>query len=167
VYGHIYAKLRGEWYVPRADPADVAEEATQFAFLQAARYVDTPDFFESFVHFVNWSKTVARNWTLEKVVRPSLTRPTVPLPPGGLAERERPDDVLRSAVWDCIQRLPEPHRTVMLLRCYENLTDEEIGLKLWPDDAGSPSAKGQRARRVRIKAEALMRLCLQSKGWGQ
>jgi DNA-directed RNA polymerase specialized sigma24 family protein len=68
-------------------------------------------------------------------------------------------------VWDCFVQLPEQDQRILDWYYWDRLTDAEIGQILFPDSESTPAALGQRARRLRLAAEARLRECLLQRGF--
>lgn len=125
-------------------------------FKQAARQ-DAPDYFQNFQHFLRWLRKVARNHILDVLERRGRSR-ELPLELGD------PHEALnRSAlVRDTLHLLPPDDRNLLTLYYLEKQTDLEIGNRLYGDD-GTPSARLQRARKRRKRAEAALKVLLLEK----
>ena len=67
------------------------------------------------------------------------------------------------AVWEGLQQLPEQGRAILEWYYFEGLTDEQIGLAIFT--TGTPQARGQKARKCRLKAKAQLRYLLLQMSW--
>jgi RNA polymerase sigma factor (sigma-70 family) len=149
----LYASLAGEF-------TDKLEhdvwDGLMHAFKQAARQ-ESPDYFQNFQHFLRWIRKVARNHILDVLERRGRSR-ELPVDLGD------PHEALnRSAlVRDTLQLLPPDERRILTQYYLEKQTDLEIGDQLYGAE-GTPSARLQRARKRRKRAEAALKVLLLEK----
>lgn len=160
VWSRVYWRLRRRCGVPHERAAELAEDAVQHAMLQAARRLGISGYFQSFVHFVRWLTVVAGNQAVDRVQRERAGQ----MPENyDVVNRERLE--FHAAVWNCLNRLPSPERQVLILHYVDGLTDVEAGQVIFDPSDGTPEALGQRARRIRLRGEAMLRACLLRHGF--
>jgi RNA polymerase sigma factor (sigma-70 family) len=156
---HRYLHRRG---LPPDGAADLAEEATQEAARRAAQRTGVAGYFESREHFRNWMITVGRRYAGEQ-----LEGERAGQLPEGHDEPQRPSsrEEFFAPVWDCFVQLPLQDQRILDGHYWDRLTDVEIGQALFDSSEGTPAALGQRARRLRLAAEARLRECLLLRGF--
>lgn len=69
----------------------------------------------------------------------------------------------RQLTWECLEELDEQDREILLAYYYDNLTDQEIGTRLYGCE-GSEQARGLRVWRRRQKAHDRLRTLLERHG---
>lgn len=103
---------------------DLAEDLTQDAFVRVARRFGDLRSPEAFGPYLR--KTVINlckgHWRRRKVERTYLVRATAEPRPDS---SELPDIGLRDALWEQLQRLPHRQRTAIVLRFYEDLSEQQ------------------------------------------
>jgi DNA-directed RNA polymerase specialized sigma24 family protein len=130
---------------------------------------DDPDYFDSYAHLVNWLKQTARWKHIDRFRRGQRHRSRRlpadwaddPAPPG--RDRWTPEDV--GLLWDCLLRLSDEDREVLLASYFDGLTDARIGGRLF-GPAASPRALGLRVWRLRQAALVRLRRLLRAEGVG-
>jgi DNA-directed RNA polymerase specialized sigma24 family protein len=123
---------------------EVAFDATQDALFRAHLFPGG-----TATYFLNWLTQVATRLALDHLRKkaPEALPENVPV---GARDPDPDDD--RATLRRVLTEMPERQRKILEWAYIDNLTDEEIGAQLY-DDAAGPKAKGQRARRERLKAE--------------
>jgi RNA polymerase sigma factor (sigma-70 family) len=160
VYRVVYRYLRRRGLLhDRA--ADLAEESTQEAARRAAERTGSPEYFDSGQGLRNWMSTVARNYASDQ-----LDLEHAGQFPEGHDEPHRPSsrEEFFAGVWECLVRLPPQDQRILDWYYWDRLTDVEIGQALFNPSEGTPPALGQRARRLRLEAQARLRECLLQRG---
>jgi RNA polymerase sigma factor (sigma-70 family) len=156
-------------YRGRLLPEDAISEALVKALHMEA---ETPGYFRSAEHLVNWLKRTAY-WAMINAYRRARRDPSRPLPAGNEGSLVDPrsrrargswqaED--RQAVWDCLRRLPEAERLLLEGRYYERLTDVELARRLYQVWSASAPAMGQRARQDRLRAQTQLAELLREQG---
>jgi RNA polymerase sigma factor (sigma-70 family) len=144
--------------------AEAATDALSRLWEKAA--VD-PGFFRSPAHMRNWARRVARHQIVNHLRWQQRHHPLppedgAPQPPRvrrsgpghrPLRQSELPGKFEVLARLDgCLRRLPARYRLALHGNYFEGLTDSELGPRLFKESL-EPGARGQRARRVRLKAQ--------------
>jgi RNA polymerase sigma factor (sigma-70 family) len=156
VYRAVYRYLRRQGALHER-AADLAEEATQEAARRAAERIGMPGYFQSREHLRNWMITVARNYARDQRERAHAGQ----FPEGHDApQRPSSREEFFAPVWDCFRQLPLQDQSILDWSYWDRLTDVQIGQLLFDPSEGTPIALGQRARRLRLAAEAHLRECL-------
>jgi RNA polymerase sigma factor (sigma-70 family) len=130
---------------------------------------DDPEYFDSYAHLVNWLKQTARWKQIDRFRKAQRWRfrrlpadgATDPAPPG--RQRWTAEDV--ELLWDCLLRLSETDREVLLASYFDGLTDAEIGARLFGPTATS-RALGLRVWRLRQATLVRLRRLLRAEGVG-
>jgi len=171
VWPVVYSRLAARYGDPQ-----LAEEVSSDVLAHAwEKWAEAPDYFAS--HDLTAWSTRRGGWkALDQLRQRTRHRPlpeehaegsdeasSAIRPLWESASREREHE--REALWDCLQRLPETERAVLLAHHYEGLTDQELGAVLFGDQ-GAPQARGLRVWRLRQRAYALLRDVLAREGVG-
>jgi RNA polymerase sigma factor (sigma-70 family) len=161
VFRAVYRYLRRRG-LPHDRAVDLAEEATQEAARRAAERQGIPGYFDSREHLRNWMVNVARNYARDRLARERAGQF-----PEGYDEPQRPSsrEDFFARVWDCFSQLPAQDQRILEWYYWDGLTDVEIGRSLFDPSEGTAAALGQRARRVRVTAQARLRECLLLRGF--
>lgn len=160
LYGRYYERILNFFY-RRVRERSLAEDLTSQVFLAAFEYLTAA---ERELHFRPWLYRVATNaWLtherrrqrwgerlLDEVGRWLGMRP-VPLPGEDLSERERAEWLRRT-----VMTLPTLYREPLLLRCDEELSDEEIGAALGLKPGGVRSRISRGLALLRRRARPLL-----------
>ena len=129
-----------------------AEDAAQHAVAQALGRIEA---LRRSPNPLGWLLVTGRHYTFDRIqerhARGSLS-------PYAIDDRRSGRGEVIRAVWEGLQQLPEQGRAILEWYYFEGLTDEQIGLAIFT--TGTPQARGQRARKCRLKAEAQLRSIL-------
>jgi RNA polymerase sigma factor (sigma-70 family) len=160
VYRALHRFLRRRGLLPdRA--AGLAEEATQEAARRAAERTGSPGYFQSREHLRNWMMLVARRYASDRLDRERASQ----LPEGhDVPQRPSSREEFFGRVWDCFSRLPLQDQRILDWHYWDGMTDVQIAQILFDPSKGTPAALGQRARKLRLAAEARLRECLLQHG---
>lgn len=160
LYGRYYERILNFFY-RRVRERAVAEDLTSQVFLAALEYLTAA---ERELHFRPWLYRVATNaWLtherrrqrwgeriIDQIGRWLGTR-HVPTPGQALSDRERAEALRRA-----LMSLPVLYREPILLRCDEELSDEEIGAALGLTPGGVRSRISRGLARLRHRVQPLL-----------
>jgi DNA-directed RNA polymerase specialized sigma24 family protein len=129
-----------------------AEDAAQHAVAQALRRIEA---LRRSPNPLGWLLVTGRHYIFDRIQE---RRARGSLPASKIDDRRDGRSGAIRAVWEGLQQLPEQGRAILEWYYFEGLTDEQIGLAIFT--TGTPQARGQRARKCRLKAKAQLRYLL-------
>jgi DNA-directed RNA polymerase specialized sigma24 family protein len=147
IYPRLLRFLQG-LRVSRAWAEDAAQHAVAQALARAESLRRSPN-------PVGWLLATGRHYALDRVRE---RRPWRALRGPEIEDRRGGRDEAIRVVWEGLRHLPEDGRAILQWHYFEGLSDQRIGSVLFAE--GTPQARGQRARKRRLKAEARLRRLL-------
>jgi RNA polymerase sigma factor (sigma-70 family) len=141
----------------------LAEEVSSDSLARAWElHRDDPDYFRT--HDLAAWATRRASWRAVDRLRDRTRRPSLPEEPldgqpagfRTLRERDPERDADRETLRDCLERLPDRDRALLLAHYWDGLTDQQLGAALYGATA-SPQALGLRVWRGRRQAEGRLR----------
>jgi DNA-directed RNA polymerase specialized sigma24 family protein len=147
VYPRLLRSLRS-CRIGRAWAEDAAQHAVAQALARAEAFRRSPN-------PVGWLLATGRHYALDRVRERRRWRS---LPGPELEDRRGGRDESIRAVWEGLRHLPKDERAVLEWHYVDGFPDQRIGVILFSD--GTVQARGQRARKLRLRAEARLRLLL-------
>jgi RNA polymerase sigma-70 factor (sigma-E family) len=131
----------------------LAEDLVQDAFVRLGgrlRHLRNPAAFESYLQrtVVNLSRSHFRHAKVERThAEPSAAARTAPAADRSIAERDE--------LWRAMERLPERQRAALVLRFYEDLSEDRIAelLRCRPGTVKSLVSRGLRTMREEIRGD--------------
>jgi DNA-directed RNA polymerase specialized sigma24 family protein len=168
VYARLAARFRDE---------QLADEVSADCLVSAwEKHAADPDYFRAH-DLTAWSSRRA-SWKAVDRLRQRVRLRPLPQEPDGPGEGVRarrpnaPEALARDRqlALECLQRLPEQERAVLVGHYFEGKTDVELGTALF-GERGTPQARGLKVWRLRQKARTRLRDLLLAEGvdpsdWG-